>query len=76
MAELVDAADLKSVDRKVVGVKSPRALLSMKMQRSAEACKYKGFNPNESWQVVGTKFAVISTKCNIGRILAFQMTAK
>ena len=39
MAELVDAADLKSVDRKVVGVQvPPRALLYMKMQR--KACEY------------------------------------
>ena len=40
VAELVDAADLKSVDRKVVGVQVPPwALLCMKTQRSAEASK-------------------------------------
>ena len=37
MAELVDAADLKSVDRKVVGVQvPPRALLGMKIQELRE----------------------------------------
>ena len=44
MAELVDAADLKSVGRKAVGVQVPPwALFCKQKQKSAEGSKYKAF---------------------------------
>ena len=44
MAELVDAADLKSVGRKAVGVQVPPwALFCNSLQKSAEGSKYKAF---------------------------------
>ena len=46
MAELVDAADLKSVDRKVVGVQVPPwALLCNAGQECVNPCKYKEHRP-------------------------------
>ena len=45
MAELVDAADLKSVGRKAVGVQVPPwALFCIVKQKSAEGSKYKVFS--------------------------------
>ena len=42
VAELVDAADLKSVDRKVVGVQVPPwALFCIKLQMSGNTMKFK-----------------------------------
>ena len=44
MAELVDAADLKSVGRKAVGVQVPPwALFCNSLQKSAEGSKIKAF---------------------------------
>ena len=44
MAELVDAADLKSVGRKAVGVQVPPwALFCNSLQKSAESSKIKAF---------------------------------
>ena len=45
MAELVDAADLKSVGRKAVGVQVPPwALFCNSLQKSAEGSKIKVFS--------------------------------
>jgi hypothetical protein len=45
VAELVDAADLKSVGRKAVGVQVPPwAFFCNQKQKSAEASKYKAFS--------------------------------
>ena len=51
MAELVDAADLKSVGRKAVGVQVPPwALFCNQKQKSAEGSKVKAFSRSAKYR--------------------------